>query len=75
MKKIIIATIIGLMASGSVFAAGEFANNEQREDSIYGYQKSVASPSQPAENQSRFSNNEQREDSTYGYVKKHLSMG
>ncbi len=67
MKKIIIATIIGLMASGSVFAAGEYKNQEQREDQLHGYQKPAASPSQPAESGGKYSNQEQREDQLQGY--------
>ena len=67
MKKIIIATIIGLMASGSVFAAKEYKNQEQREDQLHGYQQPAASPSQPAETGGKYSNQDAREDQLQGY--------
>jgi len=67
MKKIIIATIIGLTASGVAFADKDYKNNEQKEDQLHGYQQPVASPSQPAENPGKFSNQEAREDQLQGY--------
>ena len=67
MKKIIIATIIGLTASGVEFAAKEYKNNEQKEDQLHGYQQPAASPSQPAESRAKFSNQEAREDQLHGY--------
>jgi len=69
MKKIIIATIIGLMASGSVFAAGEYKNQEQREDQLQGYGKTKTSASEPATVRVGRANNEQQEDAVYGYKK------
>ena len=67
MKKILIATIIGLTASGIAFAEKEYKNQEQREDQLHGYQKPAASPSQPAESAGKFSNQEAREDQLHGY--------
>ena len=67
MKKMIIATIIGLTASGVAFAAKDYKNQEQREDQLHGYQQPAASPSQPAETGARFSNQEAREDQLHGY--------
>ncbi len=70
MKKIIIATIIGLTASGVAFAANQeirYGNQDQREDQLHGYQQPAASPSQPAENASKFSNQDAREDQLQGY--------
>ncbi len=67
MKKIIVATIIGLTASGVAFAAKEYKNQEQREDQLHGYQQPAPSPSQPPETGGKYSNQDAREDQLQGY--------
>ncbi len=69
MKKYIVMGIIGMAASGIAFGAKNMNNNEQLEDQIHGYQKTEASPSQPAKNDGSLSNNQQKEDQVHGYAK------
>jgi len=61
------AIIIGLTSSGISLAEKTMKNVQQQEDIIHGYQKTNASPSQPASTDHEMKNVQQQEDIVHGY--------